>query len=114
MGVSVNFTGLLEFKLGATRTTKYPDVAPLGIVMVIDVELHELIVIAVPFRRTRLPVGELPKFDPVMITWLPIDPVVAEREAMTGAGAALEFTETLSKVAVDSALFVVLLTARPM
>jgi hypothetical protein len=40
--------------LGATETAKGPEVAPAGIVVVIDVALHELMVIGVPFNITAL------------------------------------------------------------
>jgi len=39
---------------GATDTTNGPEVAPTGIVMLMDVALHVLIVTAVPFSRTTL------------------------------------------------------------
>jgi hypothetical protein len=48
-----------------------------------------------------------------MATWLPIEPVVAETLVITGAGAAAEFTETLSNVAVVKAVVLPLFTARP-
>jgi hypothetical protein len=52
--VTVNATGLLSFMLGPTETTKGPEVAPDGIVMVIDVALQELIVTRAPFSVTML------------------------------------------------------------
>ena len=39
----------------ATETTSGPDVAPDGIVMEMDVALHELMVTGAPFRFTTLP-----------------------------------------------------------
>jgi hypothetical protein len=48
-----------------------------------------------------------------MATWLPIEPVVAETLVITGAGATVEFTETLSNVAVVKAVVLPLFTARP-
>ena len=42
------------FMHGATDTTNGPEVAPTGIVMLIDVALHMLIVTAVPFSNTTL------------------------------------------------------------
>jgi hypothetical protein len=39
---------------GATDTTNGPEVAPTGIVMLMDVALHVLIVTAVPFSMTTL------------------------------------------------------------
>jgi hypothetical protein len=40
---------------GAKETTRYPDVAPVGIVKVIDVPLQELIVAGKSFNNTTLP-----------------------------------------------------------
>ena len=104
---------LLSFMFGAMETSKGPDVAPGGIVMVIDVPLQVLIVTAAPFSRTALPPCEAPKPVPEITTWLPIEPVVAETPAMIGAGAAAELTDTLSNVAVAKEDVVRLLTARP-
>ena len=89
--------------LGATETTNTPDVAPAGIVMLIDVSPQELIVTGVAFRVTTLPPCEAPKLEPVISTWLPAAPVVVETLLITGAGAPEELTDTLSKVAVASA-----------
>ena len=47
-------TGLLSFMLGATDTAKGPEVAPDGIVMVMDVALQELMVTTAPFSITTL------------------------------------------------------------
>ena len=94
--------GLLSFMLGATETSNSPEVAPEGIVTLIDVLLHELIIIGVAFRVTTLPACVAPKLEPVITTVLPIAPVVAETLLITGAGAADELTDTLSKVAVAS------------
>ena len=107
-------TALLSFMLGAMETSKGPEVAPGGIVIVIDVPPQVLIVTAVPFSRTALPPCEAAKPEPEITTWLPIEPVVAETAVMTGAGAAAELTDTLSNVAVAKEDVVRLLTARPM
>ena len=48
-------TGLLLVMLGATETTRGPEVTPAGIVMEMDVALQELIVTGALFRVTRLP-----------------------------------------------------------
>jgi hypothetical protein len=111
--VTVNSTGLLSFIPGATETTSGPEVAPLGIVMVMEVALHELIVTSTPFKRTTPLPGEAPKFDPLITTWLPIDPVVAETLVMTGAGFAVELIDTLSNVPVYKTPVLPLLTASP-
>jgi len=50
--VTVNVTGLLLFMLGATNTANGPEVAPAGIVMLIDVALHELMLTGMPFNIT--------------------------------------------------------------
>jgi hypothetical protein len=50
----VKITGLLLFMLGATVTAKGPEVAPAGIVMVMDVALQELMVTPAPFSSTTL------------------------------------------------------------
>ena len=62
---------------GATDTTNGPDVALEGMVMLIDVLLHEFTITGVPFRFTTLLPCEAPKLAPVMTTVLPIVPVVA-------------------------------------
>jgi hypothetical protein len=99
--------------LGATETTSGPEVAPLGIVPVIEVALHAVIVTGLSFKRTTpLPV-EAPKFDPLITTWLPIDPVVAETLPITGAGFAVELMDTLSNVPVYKTPVLPLLTANP-
>ena len=100
--------------LGATETSNGPEVAPAGIAMMIEVLLQELIVTGVLFRVTKLPLSATPNPDPVIATWLPIDPVVAETLVMTGAGAAAELTDTLSKVVATRDEVLLLLTARPM
>jgi hypothetical protein len=109
----VKFTALLSFMLGATETSNGPEVAPVGIVMMIEVLLHELIDAGALFNNTKLPPCEAPKPVPVINTWLPIAPVVAETLVMTGAGAAVELIDTLSKVAVASAELLPLVTAKP-
>src|SRR6266850_3314879 len=101
--VTVKRTALLSFMLGAAETSKGPEVAPTGMVILIDVPLQVLIVTAAPFSRTALPPCKAPKPEPEITTWLPMDPVVAETAVMTGAGAAAELTDTLSNVAVAKA-----------
>jgi hypothetical protein len=96
----VNTTGLLSFILGATDTTKNPDVAPAGIVMLIEVSPQEFIVTGVALRVTTLFPWDAPKLAPLIITWLPIAPVVAETLVTTGSAVTDELTDTLSKLAV--------------
>jgi hypothetical protein len=64
----VKITGLLSFMLGATDTAKGPEVAPEGIVMVIDVALQELIVTSALFRITTLLPCALPNPVPEITT----------------------------------------------
>src|SRR5215467_2288704 len=111
--VTVKCTALLLFMLGATATSSGPDVAPVGIVMVSDVALQLLMVTAAPFSSAALPPCVAPNPEPEITTWLPIDPVVAETAVIPGAGAAAEFTDTLSTVAVAEELVTRLLTAKP-
>jgi len=99
--------------LGATDTNNGPEVAPDEIVMMIEVLLQELTVTGTLLSVTKLPFWEAPKFDPLMTTWLPTDPVVAETLVMTGAGLAAELTDTLSNVAVARAEVLPLVTPNP-
>jgi len=104
---------LLSFRLGATDTTNGPEVAPAGIVTLMEVAFQVLIVTAAAFSNTALFPWEEPKFKPLIVTGLPIDPVVAETLVITGAGAAAEFADTLSNVAVVKAVVLPLVTAKP-
>src|SRR5271154_2562702 len=108
--VTEKATALLEFMLGATVTARYPDVAPVEIVMLIEVSLHELIVIAASFRSTALLPCVDPKPLPVIVTLLPTDPVVVDTPVMTGGVVAEEVTDTLSNVAVYVLVVLPLLT----
>jgi hypothetical protein len=99
--------------LGATETSKGPEVAPVGMLILIDVPLQVLTVTAAPFSNTALPPCAAPNPEPDITTWLPMDPVVADTAVITGAGAAAEFTDTLSNVAVAKEEVVRLLTASP-
>jgi hypothetical protein len=81
--------------------------------MLIEVALQVLIVTAVPFSRTTLLPWEAPNPVPVITTGLPMDPVVADKLLITGAGAEAELTDTLSKVAVARAEVLPLFTAKP-
>jgi hypothetical protein len=108
----VKFTGLLTFMPGATDTTNGPEVAPTGMVMLMDVALQVLMVTAAPFSSTALFPWVAPNPVPESTTWLPMDPVVAEILLITGAGAEVELTETLSKTAVASEVLP-LFTAKP-
>jgi hypothetical protein len=54
--------------VGATETNKGPEVAPMGMVIIMDVLLHELMVTAAPFSNTRLPFWELANPEPEITT----------------------------------------------
>ena len=99
---------------GATDTTIKPEDAPTGIVTVIAEALHELTVTGVAFSNTTLLPWAEPKFDPLIATRLPTEPVVADTLVMIGAGEFVELTDTLSKVAVAKLAMLSLLTANPM
>jgi hypothetical protein len=64
----VNVSGLLSFMLGATDTTKYPEVAPAGMVIRIEVALQVLIVTGAPFRYTTLLPCDVPNPEPEITT----------------------------------------------
>ena len=113
LGNTVKITGLLAFMLGAINTTRGPLVAPVGIVMVMDLALQDLIVTTLWFSNTTLLPCKSPYPAPPITIWLPITPFVAETLLITGAGAEAELTETLSKVAVARAVVLPLVTANP-
>ena len=106
-------TGLLSFILGATETAKYPDVAPDGIVIVIDVALQELIVTGLSFSTTALFPCEAPNPEPEITIWLPAEAVVADTLVIAGAGFAVVLIETLSNVAVSACAAPQLSTTSP-
>jgi hypothetical protein len=101
--------------LGATETIMGPEVAPVGIVMLIDVLFQVLIVTGIPLKITALVLCDAPNPEPEMITWLPTGPVVVERLVITGAGDPDpgKLTDTLSNVAVAMLELDPLLTPRP-
>jgi hypothetical protein len=99
---------------GPTSTLKSPELAPVGIVMVIDVALHELIVADISLRSTTLLPCEAPNPEPETTTWLPADPVVADRLVITGTEFVGVLIDTLSNVAVDAVVVLPLLTPNPM
>jgi len=80
--------------LGATDTTRGPDVAPAGMVIRIDVPLHELIVTGASFNSTMLFPCDDPKPLPDTDTWLPAGPVVAESPVIIGEGFVGVLTDT--------------------
>ncbi len=64
----MKITGLLSFMLGATDTTNGPEVAPVGIVMPMEVAFQLLMVTAAPFSSTTLLPWGAPKFAPLIVT----------------------------------------------
>jgi hypothetical protein len=106
----VKVAGLLLFMFGATDTVNGPDVAPDGMVIPIEVLLHTLIVTNAPFNVTS---PTPPNPVPLITTWLPTEPVVADTPVMTGAGADVELIDTLSNLAVARVDVLRLLTAKP-
>ena len=64
----MNVTGLLLSIVGAADTARSPEVAPAGIVIVIDVALQESTVTSPSFRYTTLLPWEAPKPVPVITT----------------------------------------------
>ena len=99
---------------GPTDTTRYPDVAPAGIVIVIELALQELIVAATAFIRAWLLPCDAPNPDPEITIWLPTEAVVAETPVITGAGLDGVLIDTLSNVAVYVVDVLWLVTPRPM
>src|ERR1700683_4964213 len=85
---------------GPTSTLKSPELAPAGIVMVIDVALHELTVTDISLSSTRLLPCEAPNPEPEITTWLPAVPVVADRLVITGTEFVGVLIDTLSNEAV--------------
>lgn len=66
--VTVNSMGLLSIIVGASTTAKTPEVAPVGIVMAIELFVPEVTVTADPFRRTELLPCDTPNPVPEMVT----------------------------------------------
>jgi len=105
-------SALLLFRLGATETSRGPDIAPAGIVATIEVSLQELRSRGLPPSVTELPMAEAPKPVPEIVTWVPTGPVAGDRPVITGEE--VELIETLSKVAVARDVELALVTANPM
>jgi hypothetical protein len=74
-----------------TVTLTGPVVAPVGTGTTIELALQVVGVAAVPLNRTVLVPLVAPKFDPVIVTAVPIVPDVGDRLLMTGPG--VEVTE---------------------
>lgn len=112
----MSVAGLLLFMVGPRSTVRGPDVAPLGMVAVIEFGLQEFTVITLSFKTTRLFPWEAPKPDPNTDMSYPGSPDAGQMLLMAGGEDAAEETETLSIVAVtrvqlqESALD----TAKPM
>ena len=109
----MKITGLLSFMLGATETTNGPEVAPAGMVMLMDASAP-----GVDGHRSSVQQHDAASLGRAKIQAIDRDLTpdgsgVAETLVITGAGAAVEFTETLSNVAVVKAVVLPLFTARP-
>jgi hypothetical protein len=76
--VTVKYTALLLVMLGARAAPKYPELAPVGIVTVIEVALQESTVTGASLRRPALLPWEAPNPVPEITTCWLTDPVVAE------------------------------------
>ena len=98
---------------GAMETTKGPIVAAVGTVVVIDVALQALTVAALSLNRTTPLPAEAPKPVPVIVTWPPTEPVVAETLVIAGAGLADVVIKRLSMTPLYKAPVLPLLTASP-
>ena len=110
----VNGIGLLSFMLGASETTREPDVPPAGIVIVIEESAQELTAAAESLRKTWLPPWDAPKPEPLRMTCAPTGPVVAEAVVIMGEVAPPDVRETLSNVAVPRLEVECYYTANPM
>jgi hypothetical protein len=73
-----------------TVTTTGPVVAPVGTGTTMELALQLVGVAVVPLNRTVLVPRVAPKFDPVIVTAVPINPDVGERLVITGPW--VEFT----------------------
>jgi hypothetical protein len=115
-GKTLKVAGLLLFMLGASTTVSGPDVAPDGIVALIEVELQELAVNTESLSMTMLLPWEAPKPEPSTDTSYPGTPEVGQTLLMMGGWDVEEVTETPSNVALTILLFapLLVLTARPM
>ena len=82
--VTVKLVALIAV-LPATVTVITPVVAPAGTVVVMDVAVLDVDVASVPLNRTVLLPGVALKFVPVMVTVVPIGPVVGVKKVMVGS-----------------------------
>jgi hypothetical protein len=110
----VKSTGLLSFIDGAIETTRYPEVAPGGIVIPIEVSLQELMITGTSFSRATLLPCEAPNPLPAIVTWFPAALVVAETSEITGAGVVVMLSETSSSVALVAGEVAYALATAPM
>ncbi len=82
--VTVNATPLLANP--ETFTTTFPVVAPFGTGATILVELQLVGAVTIPLNVTMLDPWVAPKFVPVIVTEVPIEPEVGDKLVMLGAG----------------------------
>jgi hypothetical protein len=99
--------------VGATRTARGPDVAPVGIVAVTEVALQAVTGATTPFSITALLPCVAPNPDPEITTEVPTGPPVVDSAVMAGVAALGVFTDTLSNVAVARAELLELFATNP-
>src|SRR5262245_61135453 len=84
--VTEKFSPLLAMPL--TVTTTFPDVAPEGTLATIRVAVQLVTEADEPLKRTVLVPCDEPKFDPLMVTEVPVGPDVGDRLVNAGVGGA--------------------------
>jgi hypothetical protein len=83
---AVTVNGLPALAIPPTVTMTLPVVAPVGTAALIDVALHEVIVVAVvPLNCTELVLWLVPKPVPVIVTEMPAPPVTGDKVVILGA-----------------------------
>jgi hypothetical protein len=86
---AVTVNGLPLLAVTPIVTTTLPVVAPVGTAALIDVALHNVIVVAaVPLNFTELVPWLVPKPVPVIVTDMPAPPEVGDRLVILGAATA--------------------------
>jgi hypothetical protein len=82
--LTVNVIALLATP--PTDTVTGPEVAPVGTLATID-DADQLVIVAdLPLNATTLVPCDEPKFDPEIVTEVPIRPLVGESEPIVGTG----------------------------
>jgi hypothetical protein len=110
--VNTTFVGGLEIEFTVTVTGPVPDGAVLGTVARIWLLLQLVTDVAcVPLKLTVLVPRVAPKFDPVIVTVVPIPPELGDTPVTKGE--APKLPDKLSNVAVARAEVEPLVTAKP-